>query len=213
MNMNVNTKTFRLVFSALMVAVSVVLSIFKFELPFGGSITIFSLVPLVLVAQMYGLGWGFLTCAVYGFVQMALGLDNFGYVSGPVAYAVVFLFDYVLAFAMIGLSALTRKMKSRGVAAALGAVIGCVARFLCHFISGCTVWGEYAAGWEAPNFISSGLLTPEMLPYTYSFTYNCIYMVPETILTAIGSAIICAIVFEATKFDVNAPLDGGRKAV
>lgn len=211
MNMKTNTKTFRLVFSALMIAISVVLSLFKFELPFGGSITIFSLVPMVLVAQMYGLSWGLMTCTVYGFVQMALGLDNFGYVSGIVAYAVVFLFDYVLAFAMVGLSALTRKMRSRGVAAGLGALIGCVARFLCHFISGCTVWGEYAQGWEAPAFISSKLLEPALLPYTYSFTYNCIYMVPETILTVIGSAILCTIVFEATNFDINAPLDGGRK--
>lgn len=210
-NLQTNTKTFRLVFSALMVAVSTVLSIFAFELPFGGSITIFSMVPLVLVAQMYGFGWGFLTCAVYGLVQMVLGLKNFGYVSGAVAYAVVFLFDYVLAFAMISLSSLTRKLKNRSVAAGLGAFIGCLGRFVCHFVSGSTVWGEYAKGWEAPAFISSSLLEPALLPFTYSFTYNCIFMLPETFLTVIGSAILCPLLFEAFKIDVNAPLAGASK--
>ena len=196
-----NTKTFKLVFSALMVALSTVLSIFAIELPFGGSITIFSMVPLVLVAQMYGVGWGFITCAVYGLLQMAMGLDNFGYVSGIAAYIVVFLFDYVLAFCMIGLSGVTRKMKNRAVAAGLGAFIGCFARFICHFISGCTVWREYSQGWEAPSWISTALLSPSSLPYTYSFTYNCIYMLPETILTVIGSAVLCGILFKVLKID------------
>ncbi len=191
-----NTKTFKMVFSALMVALSTVLSIFALELPFGGSITIFSMVPLIFLSQMYGVGWGFAACTVYGLVQMSMGLDNFGYVSGIVAYIVVFLFDYVLAFCVIGLSGVTRRMKNKAVAAGLGAFIGCFARFICHFISGCTVWGEYSAGWESPAWMPSGLVSPELLPYTYSFTYNCIYMIPETILTVIGSAIICAALFK-----------------
>lgn len=198
------TKTFKLVFSALMVAMATVLSVVSdlipfLSLPFGGSVTILSMVPLILIAQMYGTGWGFMTCAVYGLVQMAMGLENFGYVSGIVAYIVVFLFDYMLAFCIIGLSGVTRKMKNKAVAAGLGAFIGCFARFICHFVSGCTVWGEYAAGWEAPSWISSSLLSPEMLPYTYSFTYNCIYMIPETIITVIGSSIICGILLKMLK--------------
>lgn len=191
-----NTKTFKMVFSALMVALSTVLSIFALELPFGGSITIFSMVPLIFLSQMYGVGWGFAACTVYGLVQMSMGLDNFGYVSGIVAYIVVFLFDYVLAFCVIGLSGVTRRMKNKAVAAGLGAFIGCFARFICHFISGCTVWGEYSAGWESPAWMPGGLVSPELLPYTYSFTYNCIYMIPETILTVIGSTIICAALFK-----------------
>lgn len=207
--MKTNTGTFKLVLSALMIAMATVLSLIAFELPFGGSITIFSMVPLVLVAQMYGVPWGLLTCAVYGLVQMVLGLKNFGYVSGIPSYVVVFLFDYVLAFAMIGLSGLTRKMKRRSFAAGLGALIGCAARFVCHFVSGCTVWGEYAQGWDAPDFISSGLLTPGLLPFTYSFVYNCIYMLPETFLTVMGSAIVCTAVFEALK--INPSAEGTKK--
>ena len=40
--------------------------------------------------------------------------------------------------------------------------------------------------------------------YTYSLFYNGGYMFPEMILTALGSAILCTIIFEAFKIDVNA---------
>ena len=43
-----------------------------------------------------------------------------------------------------------------------------------------------------------------MVPYTYSLMYNGGYMFPELILTTLGSAILCTIVFEAFKIDVNA---------
>jgi Predicted membrane protein len=201
--MKVYNKTFKLVFSALMVALSVILSFFKFEFLYGGSITIFSMVPLVLVAQIYGVPWGFLTGVVYGLIQMVMGLKNFGYVTGIPAYAMVFFFDYVLAFGMIGFSGVTRKIKNRAVAASLGAIIGCFLRFVCHFVSGITVWK--ALSWDdAPAFISARMLQPDMVPYTYSLFYNGGYMFPEMILTALGSAILCTIIFEAFKIDVNA---------
>ena len=201
--MNVNNKTFKLVFSALMVAFATVLSLFKIEFLYGGSITIFSMVPLVLVAQMYGVPWGLLTGVVYGLIQMVMGLKNFGYVTGIPAYAMIFFFDYIIAFGALGFSGITRKIKNRAAAASLGAVIGCFLRFACHFISGVTVWKAMA--WdEAPSFITPRLLEADMIPYTYSFFYNGGYMFPEMILTAIGSAILCTIIFEAMKIDVNA---------
>lgn len=210
--MKTNSKTFKLVFSGLMVALSVVLSFFEFQLPYGGAITLFNMVPLVLIAQMYGMGWGFITCTVYGFIKMALGLNNFSYASGIESYVIIFLFDYVLAYAMIGFSGITRKIKSTPVAAALGAFIGCMLRYACHIVSGLTVWGTYAESWEAPVFVSSDLLTPELLPYTYSVVYNGLYMIPDTIITMIGAAILCTIVFEIFKVDVNAASSKKLKA-
>ena len=201
--MNVNNKTFKLVFSALMVAFATVLSLFKIEFLYGGSITIFSMVPLVLVAQMYGVPWGLLTGVVYGLIQMVMGLKNFGYVTGIPAYAMIFFFDYIIAFGALGFSGITLKIKNRAAAASLGAVIGCFLRFACHFISGVTVWKAMAWN-EAPSFITPRLLEADMIPYTYSFFYNGGYMFPEMILTAIGSAILCTIIFEAMKIDVNA---------
>ncbi|MBQ9901386.1 MAG: energy-coupled thiamine transporter ThiT [Clostridia bacterium] len=209
--MKVNNKTFKLVFSALMVALSVVLSFFKIEFLYGGSITIFSMVPLVLVAQMYGVPWGFLTGMVYGLIQMVMGFKNFGYVTGVEAYAIVASMDYLVAFGMIGFAGITRKIRNRAVAASLGSVIACILRFFCHFISGITVWK--ALEWnDAPAFISERMLQPDMVPYTYSLFYNGGYMFPELILTTIGSAILCTIMFEAFKIDVNAKPEKKLKA-
>ena len=209
--MKVNNKTFKLVFSALMVALSVVLSMFKIEFLYGGSITIFSMVPLVLVAQMYGVPWGLLTGVVYGLIQMVMGLKNFGYVTGLESYAMVAVFDYIVAFGVIGFAGITRKIKNRAVAASLGAVIACILRFFCHFFSGITVWK--ALEWnDAPAFISERMLQPDLVPYTYSLMYNGGYMFPELILTAIGSAILCTIIFEAFKIDVNATSSKKLKA-
>ena len=209
--MKVNNKTFKLVFSALMVALATVLSLFKIEFLYGGSITIFSMVPLVLVAQMYGVPWGILTGVVYGLVQMVMGLKNFGYVTGLEAYAIVATMDYLVAFGVIGFAGVTRKIKNRAVAASLGSVIACILRFFCHFISGITVWK--ALEWnDAPAFISERMLQPDVVPYTYSLMYNGGYMFPELILTTIGSAILCTIVFEAFKINVNAPSTKKLKA-
>ena len=203
--MKVNNKTFKLVFSALMVALSVVLSFFKIEFLYGGSITIFSMVPLVLVAQMYGVPWGLLTGVVYGLIQLVMGLKNFSYVTGVEAYAMVAAFDYIVAFGVIGLAGVTRKIKNRAVAASLGAVIACILRFFCHFFSGVFVWAKGMEVWdEAPSFIGQRMLEKDVVPYTYSLIYNGGYMFPELILTVLGSAILCTVIFEAFKIDVNA---------
>ena len=209
--MKVYNNTFKLVFSALMVALSVILSFFSFEFLYGGSITIFSMVPLVLVAQIYGVPWGLLVGVVYGLIQMVLGLKNFGYVTGLPAYAMIFFFDYLIAFGVIGFSGVTRKIKNRAVAASLGSIIGCFLRFLCHFISGITVWKSLS--WDdAPAFITPRMLEADMVPYTYSLFYNGGYMFPEMILTAVGSAILCTFVFEAFKIDINASRTNKLKA-
>ena len=54
-----NQKTKKLVVSALMLALSFVLSLIKiYELPWGGSVTLFSMLPIILVGYMYGNTWG-----------------------------------------------------------------------------------------------------------------------------------------------------------
>ena len=64
-------KVRRLVESALMVALSVVLSALPvFKLPFGGSVTLFSQVPLILIGFRYGMLWGMETGLVFGVIQI-----------------------------------------------------------------------------------------------------------------------------------------------
>lgn len=167
---------------AIMIALATVLSYVKvFELPMGGSITAFSQVPIVLFGYHRGRKWGAFAGVVHGLLQMLLqGLGNFAYVKGIVSYLILIFMDYLLAFAALGLGgALFRRMKNRPVGAGLGAAAASAMRFVCHFISGVTIWGEYADGWSRV--------------WVYSLTYNGSYMLAECIVTVIGVAALVSI--------------------
>lgn len=175
----------RLVDSALMLALATLLAEFAIiKFPFGGSVTIFSQVPMVVVSYRYGIKWGAFAGLCMGVVQMLFGMGNFAYVSGIVAYLILIFADYIIAFGALGFGGMFKnKIKSPVVAIALGGAVVSVIRFLCHFISGVTIWGDYADGAQAV--------------WEYSLTYNAGYMVPELIITVIGCSVIASI------FDLN----------
>ena len=171
-----NTKTRKLVEAAVMIALATVLSYIKvFEAPMGGSITAFSQIPIIIIGYRYGLKWGTFTGVVHGLLQMLLqGLGNFAYVKGIGAYLILILFDYVLAFAVLGIggAAFSKAIKNQPIGIALGAVLASFLRFICHFVSGVTIWGEYADGWKSV--------------WGYSFGYNGFYMLFEGIISVVG---------------------------
>ena len=67
----------RLVLSAVMLGVATTLEIVSnfipLELPFGGRITIVSMLPIVLVGYMYGVSQGVFTAFCFSVIQMLLG--------------------------------------------------------------------------------------------------------------------------------------------
>ena len=68
------SKTRILVECALMIAIGTVLSNIKFfTLPNGGSVTLLSMLPFVLVSFRHGVKWGLFTGFVNGCLQMLLG--------------------------------------------------------------------------------------------------------------------------------------------
>ena len=70
-------------------------------------------------------------------------------------------------------------MKNQTAELITGGIVVCFIRFLCHFISGVTIWAGYA---------------PEnMLVGVYSLVYNGSYMLIETIITLIGLVAISAV--------------------
>lgn len=171
--------TKRLVISAIFIAVSVVLNeVLAIKWPMGGSITIFSMVPLALLGWQYGIGWGLVCGATMGILDMIVGgLGNFSYVAGIVAYLILIFADYFIAFGVMGLAGIFKnKLGNRTVEFALGAGAACLLRFVCHFISGVTIWADYTGG-----FASAWL---------YSLTYNGGYMLPELIITVVGCVLI-----------------------
>lgn len=176
-------KTQKLAECAVMLALATALSyVTVLKLPMGGSITAFSQVPIVIIGYRHGYKWGLGTGFVYGLLQMLLqGLGNFAYVSGIVAYLILMLMDYFLAFTALGLGGAifsNSKLKAP-IAIGLGAAVGSAIRFACHFISGVTIWGDYAGGWQNV--------------WVYSLTYNGSYMLAECIVTVIGTAALAAI--------------------
>ncbi len=171
--------TKRLVISAMFIAVSIVLNeLTPIKLPFGGSVTPFSMVPLALLGWQYGLSWGLSCGATMGVLDMIIGgLENFSYVAGIPAYLTLMFFDYFIAYGVMGISGLFKgKLKNNTLEFALGTGLACLLRFICHFITGVTIWADYADGFANV--------------WGYSLGYNASYMVPELIITVIGAVVI-----------------------
>lgn len=162
--------------SAIMLALATVLSMIPiWYMPMGGNITLFSMLPVLVIAYRYGTKWGFLVGTTYGLIQMVLGLNNLTYATSPWAAVCIILFDYLAAFGILGLGGILRKIRLQPVGFAIGSIVACTLRFLCHFITGVTVWGVYAE---------------DMPVALYSLIYNGSYMLPETIITVVVGVIL-----------------------
>ena len=111
-----------LVESAIMIALAAVLELVSKsiipELTFGGQITIVSMLPVVLVAWKYGLGKGLVTGFIYSLVQMVMGVSTISkmilptsdeYLGSLLNIALMFVFDYILAYTVLGLSSMYKK--------------------------------------------------------------------------------------------------------
>jgi thiamine transporter len=164
---------------AIMVALATVLSLLKIDLPFGGGVTIVSMLPLVVFAHRHGTKWGLFTAFVYSVLQLILGLDNVSYATNAVTAAGIILFDYIVAYTVIGLSAVFGSTR-KGVA--LGICCSFFLRFVCHLITGALIWGQ----WMPEEFMGM----PMTNPWIYSCLYNGWYMLAETVLTLIVAMVL-----------------------
>ena len=151
----------QLAFCAVALALAMVTSMIKiFRFPFGGSVTLFSMLFICLIGYFYGPGTGILTAVAYGVLQFILG----PYIYTPIQVVV----DYPLAFGALGLAGFFWKSKNGLLK---GYIIGVVGRWVFSVISGWVFFGEYAwDGWAA-------------LPY--SLCYNGAYIFAEAIITII----------------------------
>lgn len=154
-------QTKKLVFCAVSIALATVTSFIKLaSLPFGGSITLFSMLFIALIGYFYGAKTGLTTGLAYGILQL---------ITGPYIYAPLqVLLDYPLAFGALGLSGFFQHKKHGLVIDYIVSVMG---RYLCHVISGYVFFAEYA---------------PEgMHPLVYTLGYNLTYILPEMLVTVL----------------------------
>lgn len=169
------TFTRKLTESAVMLALSVVLSYLKLvDLPYGGSITLCSMLPMVLIAYRHGLGFGLLTGFAGSLIQLLMGLKNLSYATSAWAAIAIIMLDYILAFTVTGLGGVFRKKMKQTSAIVSGMTLVCLLRYIFHVIAGCTVW--------------AGLSIPDAQALVYSLAYNATYMLPELIIAVIGAA-------------------------
>ncbi len=171
--------TLQLVESALMIAIATVCSMVKIDLPFGGGVTIVSMLPIIMISHRYGWKWGVLVSFVYSIGQLLLGLDNVAYGKTFLMGAAIVLLDYVIAYTVLGFSGAFGKSRK---AVAIGIAVTFTARFLCHYITGAWIWGE----WMPEEFMGMKMGTP----WIYSALYNGWYMLVELVATEIVAMLI-----------------------
>lgn len=148
-------------------ALGTVLKMIKFyQAPMGGSATLGSMVPVLLIALFYGPELGFLTGILFGIIDFILS----PYIMHPVQV----LFDYPLAFSALGLAGYFRNTNRFKMT--LGVILAIAVRFVFHFISGVVFYGSYA-----PEGMSAAY---------YSFVYNLGYLGPDGLLCIIVLAIL-----------------------
>ena len=151
----------QLAFCAVSIALGTVLSNIKvISFPFGGSVTLLSMLVICLPGYWFGLGAGVLTGVAYGVLQMLFD----PYILFPAQLVV----DYLLAFGALGLSGLFYKRKSGLIPGYIVAVLG---RYTFAVLSGWLFFGMYA--WEGWN------------PLPYSLAYNAIYIFAEAGVTIV----------------------------
>lgn len=199
-----------LVESAVMIALAAVLEIVAKmvipEMPFGGQVTIVSMLPIVLVGWKYGIGKGLVTGFAYSLVQMALGVKTISamvmpgsddYLGSLGNVVLMFLFDYIIAYTVLGLGALYKsKIKNNSVSLALGAFTALLFRYICHIISGFVLFGAWAEwfftqdGFYAWGQTIVNTFSGNALSLIYSVIYNGFYMIPEIIITTIVAIVV-----------------------
>ena len=148
----------------IMLAAAFVLSLLQFWKMYDGGGIDFGMLPILLFAVRWGVGPGLVVGFADGVLQfMQAGGIAIGWQS--------IIGDYLVAFTMLGLAGLFRGWK-RGIF--VGTVVGCVARFLVHYIVGATIWAEYM-----PDLFFGLTMTS---PWFYSLLYNGFYMAIDMVL-------------------------------
>lgn len=190
MNKNklLNSHVLKMCESALMIALAVLFDFLSKIItagmsnmfwPGGGGITL-GMVPLVFVAYRHGNLWGVLSAFVYSGIQLVTGW--YAPPAGTLgSFVLCILLDYVLAFTVLGLAGFFAGFfKNKLFGYGFGAFSVCMLRFVCSFLSGAIIWGDWIA-WE--GFSN---------PWAYSFLYNISYMLPNAIITALILTAVCA---------------------
>lgn len=157
---------------AIFVAIAELLGYLKlWHMPEGGSVSLLML-PIIVYALRWGLGQGLLA-------GLALGILDFFLDGGIVIGWQSIIGDYVVALTALGLAGVGHKKGFPGII--LGAVMGCLGRFISIWITGATLWGEY-------------MYDVYGLPMDNEFVYSFLYNLPVLISGGL-TVLICVVLY------------------
>lgn len=164
-NHTISLTTKQLVFSAVAMALAFVTSYIKLipEMPYGGSVTLFSMLFVCLIGYWYGPTVGIMTGFSYGILQFLQS----PYILSPFQVCC----DYILAFACLGLSGLFSRQKNGLLK---GYVVAILMRGAFHTLGGYLYWMDYMPD----NF-------PQSLAILYPIIYNYSYILAEGVITVV----------------------------
>ncbi len=158
------------------VFIALALALMPIEIPgpaFGGDIDLV-MIPLFILAYRNGAGYGVASGLIFGFLKCLIG-GGIGWGLPSV------LLDYVLAYGAVGLAGF---FKEKSWAIELSTFVGCISRFVIHFISGITLYMI-----TVPTTIEGTSLTFAN-PFIYSLVYNLLYMLPNTIIAIVVMSLL-----------------------
>ena len=139
-------KLLTMVECAIMIALALALSwVTLWKQPMGGSVTLASMLPIMFIGIKYGPKIGLGTAFLYSLTQLMQAIiqgDVFIYCETATVIVICALFDYVVPFSLLGLSGLFARKTKAG--AYIGMIAVTVMRFICHFLTGVVIWGQWA---------------------------------------------------------------------
>lgn len=176
------TKSKVLTECSIMIALATVLSVLKLaDMPYGGSVTVASALPVAIIAYRHGTKTGLFAGTVYAALQLVFGLSMLSYATTWQSAVAIILLDYIVAFMFIGIAGIFRgAIPNQAAALTAGVLLFSVIRYACHVISGATVW--------------AGISIPTAAALAYSFVYNATYMIPETIVLTVATLYIASVI-------------------
>jgi thiamine transporter len=155
----------QLAFAGIALALAFVTSYIKYELPMGGSVTLFSMFFICYIGYLYGVRVGLITAFAYSILQFIQSGGSYFLTPFQVCC------DYFFAFTALGLAGIWYS-KKHGLT--IGYIVGCLVRGLFHTIGGYLYWMDYMPEWF-----------PKSLTSVYSIVYNYSYILVEMIITLI----------------------------
>ena len=156
--MSANSKRIvNLALGGVMIAMGTVLGFIKpfGELPYGGSITVCSMLPVLFFGYRCGAKWGLGAGLVFSVLQLLFGLDALKGISAVMVVGSIFL-DYILAFTVLGLAGMFRgKIRNDAVACTLGSFVAMMLRYFCSFLSGWILWASFNEVGDMQSFVGT----------------------------------------------------------